>query len=100
MSIERPTKSEQLAKMRVLAKKYKNDYQKIEFFDNHLEAFFRKSHLTDITLYKNLPKEIDDVFYIYANMKRMNEEELDKFKELNWRKYPRNFKIFTFDFLF
>ena len=97
MSNERRTKIEQLAEMKVLAKKYKSDYQKIEFFDNYLEPFFRES---DITLYENLPKEIDDAFYIYANMKRMNEEELNELKGLNWKKYPENFKIFIFDFLF
>ena len=100
MSNERRTKIEQLAEMKVLAKKYKSDYQKIEFFDNYLETFFGESHITDITLYENLPKEIDDAFYIYANMKRMNEEELNELKGLNWRKYPGNFKIFIFDFLF
>ena len=100
MSNERRTKSEQLAEMKVLAKKYKSDYQKIEFFDNYLETFFRESDITDISLDENLPKEIDDAFYIYANMKRMNEEELNELQGLNWRKYPRNFKIFIFDFLF
>tara|TARA_B100000965_G_scaffold329002_1_gene292288 strand:- start:216 stop:518 length:303 start_codon:yes stop_codon:yes gene_type:complete len=100
MPIEGKVKSDQLEKMKKLAKKYKNDYQKVEFFDKHMEGFFTDSNTTDVMLNEKLQKDIDDAFYVYANMKRMNEEEFEEFKNLNWSEYPRNFKIFLFDFLF
>ena len=99
MPIERSATNEQIAKLKVLAKKYKHDYQKINFFDNHMEAFFTGSNTTKMGLIENIPKDIDDAFYVYANMKRMNEEELERFKEMNWKEYPWNFKIFLFDYL-
>ena len=83
-----------------LAKECKTDLQKIDFFNNYQEAFVSDKVDNIFSLRENVSKEIDDAFYIYANMKRMNEEELNELKGLNWRKYPGNFKIFIFDFLF
>ena len=98
MPIDSSAKSEQIAKLRDMAMKYKNDHQKIKFYDDHMEAFFFESNTPAVTLNENLPKDIYDAFYVYANMKRMNEEELEKFKGLNWKDFPDNFKIFLFDF--
>tara|TARA_Y100001968_G_C19148692_1_gene615065 strand:- start:387 stop:695 length:309 start_codon:yes stop_codon:yes gene_type:complete len=98
MPIERQAKSEKIAKMKVIAKEYKNDYQKVNFFDNHMAAFFSFSNTTDESRNENISKDVDDAFYIYANMKRMTEKEFEKFKELKWNEYPRNFKIFLFDY--
>ena len=98
MPIEIPATNEEVAKLKVLAKNYKNDCQKIIFFDSHMKAFFAYSNANEVSQNENLTKELDDAFYVYANMKRMNEEELEKLKELNWKEYPKNFKIFLFDY--
>ena len=99
MPIERSATNEQIVKLKVLAKKYKHDYQKINFFDNYMEALFTRSNTTKLSLIENIPKDLDDAFYVYANMKRMSEEELERYKEMNWKEYPWNFKIFLFDYL-
>ena len=80
------------------AKKCKTDLQKINFFDNQIEAFFPDLDKIPISFKENVPKDIDDAFYIYANMKKMNEIELEKLKDLKWIDYPVNLKIFLFDF--
>ncbi len=83
-----------------LAKECKTDLQKIDFFNNYQEAFVSDKVDNIFSLRENVSKEIDDAFYIYANMKRMTEDELDELKELTWINYPSNFKLFLFDFCF
>tara|TARA_Y100001968_G_scaffold276398_1_gene270663 strand:- start:222 stop:512 length:291 start_codon:yes stop_codon:yes gene_type:complete len=80
-----------------LAKKCKTDIQKVDFFNNYQEAFVLDK--ADENFF-NVSKEIDDAFYIYANMKRMTEDELDELRKMYWINYPKNFKIFLFDFCF
>ena len=83
-----------------LAKECKTDIQKIDFFNTYQEAFVPNKTVGTFSLKENLPKEIDDALYVYANMKRMTEDELDELRELAWNNYPANFKIFLFDFCF
>ena len=83
-----------------LAKKCKTDIQKINFFNTYQEAFVPNKNKGVFSLKENAPNEIDDAFYVYANMKRMTEDELDELRELDWKNYPENFKIFLFDFCF
>ena len=83
-----------------LAKECKSDIQKINFFNTYQEAFVPDKSDNLFLLKDNVSKEIDDAFYVYANMKRMTEEELDEFMKLTWINYPENFKIFLFDFCF
>ena len=80
------------------AKSCKTDQQKIEFFNSSMEAFFIDSNGVVVGKKDNLPKDVDDAFYVYANMKKMNEIELEILKELNWSDFPENLKIFLFDF--
>ena len=82
------------------AKECKTDIQKIDFFNTYQEAFVPDKANKMFPLKENVSKEIDDAFYVYANMKRMTEDELDELRELPWTKYPTNFKIFLFDFCF
>tara|TARA_Y100001968_G_C19435812_1_gene759602 strand:+ start:342 stop:638 length:297 start_codon:yes stop_codon:yes gene_type:complete len=92
-------KSYNKSKFFKIAKECKTDSQKVNFFNTNREAFFPNEY--DFNLSKeHPPKEIDDAFYVYANMKRMTEDELEKFKMLTWENYPTNFKIFLFDFCF
>ena len=49
--------------------------QGIIFFDSN-----KKSTLSEK---RNIPKDIDDAFYVYANMKRLNESEFEELKCLN-----------------
>tara|TARA_Y100001968_G_C19413538_1_gene747667 strand:+ start:106 stop:396 length:291 start_codon:yes stop_codon:yes gene_type:complete len=83
-----------------LAKNLKTDNEKIVFFDSYQEAFIPDSNYETFSRNEKVPKEIDDAFYVYANMKRMNEKELEELKDLPWRDFPNNFKIFLFDFCF
>ncbi len=76
------------------------DIQKIVFCNTFQEAFVPDKTDGTFSLKENVSKEIDDAFYVYANMKRMSEEELDELRELTWKNYPTNFKIFLFDFCF
>ena len=81
-----------------IAEKCNTDDQKVEFFDQNHLAFFSESISEKIFFKDNIPKIIDDAFYVYANMKRMSEKELEALKKLPYIDYPRNFKIFLFDF--
>ena len=83
-----------------LAQECKTDDQKIEFFDNHQDAFISQIADDFISNKQNVSKEIDDAFYVYANMKRMTERELDDLRRLSWKNYPTIFKVFLFDFCF
>ena len=80
------------------AKECRTDQEKIEFFDLYREAFFINS--TDLTLSGDgkTPVDLDDAYYVYANMKKLNERELEELKSLPWRHYPEILKIFIFDF--
>tara|TARA_Y100001978_G_C23309781_1_gene253272 strand:+ start:45 stop:398 length:354 start_codon:yes stop_codon:yes gene_type:complete len=80
------------------AKNCTNDYKKIEFFDSSKEAFFIDSINSTELNQKRITKDLDDAYYIYANMKKLNEGELEKLKSLPWSEYPEVLKIFLFDF--
>ena len=83
-----------------LAKECKTDIQKINFFNSYQEAFVPYKSDRQLFLKENVSKEIDDAFYVYANMKRMTEDEFDELRGMTWINYPTNFKIFLFDFCF
>tara|TARA_B100000579_G_C22785590_1_gene831701 strand:+ start:1184 stop:1489 length:306 start_codon:yes stop_codon:yes gene_type:complete len=83
-----------------LAGECKTDHQKIKFFDDYQVAFFTELSPLSFSLEENVPNNLDDAFYVYANMNRMSEEEFFEFKKVKWKNYPCKFKIFLFDFLF
>ena len=60
-----------------LAKACITDVQKVDFFDRYQAAFFHGIADGNLSLNKDVPKDIDDAYHIYANMKRMSESELD-----------------------
>ena len=80
------------------AKKCKTDQKKIEFFDTSREAFFIESSYSSLSDEEKIPKELDDGYYVYANMKKLNERELEELKSLPWCKHPEILKVFLFDF--
>tara|TARA_B100000965_G_scaffold294230_1_gene252201 strand:+ start:75 stop:425 length:351 start_codon:yes stop_codon:yes gene_type:complete len=98
MSRKQTSKQNQIGIFGEIAKGCKTDHQKIEFFDSSKEAFFTDSNESTISANEKIPKDLDDGFYVYANMKKLSETELDELKSLNWNEYPDNFKIFLFDF--
>tara|TARA_Y100001968_G_scaffold298057_1_gene307653 strand:- start:676 stop:897 length:222 start_codon:yes stop_codon:yes gene_type:complete len=53
-------------------------------------VFFIKS----IDFKKSIMPKYSADFYVYANMKRITEDELGEVKELTWKNYPTNFIIF------
>ena len=98
MTREQTTNLEQISIFGEIAKGCRTDHQKIEFFDSSKEAFFTDSNESTSSVNEDIPKDLDDGFYVYANMKKLSETELAKLKNLTWREYPDNFKIFLFDF--
>ena len=98
MSKEKTKQQEQKRRFIEKAKRCINDQQKIEFFDSCKEAFFIDQNQSSLSIKKNLPKDLDDAFYVYANMKKLNEIEFEELKSLMWCEYPENLKIFLFDF--
>ena len=98
MSREETSKQEQISIFGKIAKGCRTDRQKIEFFDSSKEAFFTDSDESTSLVNEEIPKDLDDGFYVYANMKKLTETELEELKSLPWIKYPENFKIFLFDF--
>ncbi len=97
-SKEQTSKEEQIGIFGEIAKGHKTDHQKVEFFDSFKEAFFTDLNESTLLINENIPKDLDDAFYVYANMKRLSENELMELKSLKWSEYPKNLKIFLFDF--
>ena len=95
---ENSSKQEQIIIYGEKAKRCKSDQQKIEFFDSYKAAFFIDSKESTLSVKEDIPKDLDDAFYVYANMKKLNEKELKGLKNLLWMEYPKVFKIFLFDF--
>ena len=98
MSREQTSKEDQISIFGEIAKGCRTDQQKIEFFDSSKEAFFTDSTESTLSVNEDIPKDLDDGFYVYANMKKLNEKELEELKNLSWKEYPESFKIFLFDF--
>ena len=98
MSREQPSKQDQLSIFGKIAKGCRTDHQKIEFFDSSKEAFFTDSNESTSLVNEDIHKDLDDGFYVYANMKKLSKTELEELKSLKWKEYPENFKIFLFDF--
>ena len=98
MSKNQTSQQENKSNFGEMAKKCKTDEQKIAFFDSSKRAFFTESNESTFSVNENIPKDLDDAFYVYANMKKLSERELDELKNLNWGAYPKNLKIFLFDF--
>ena len=98
MSREQTSKQDQIGIFGEIAKECKTDHQKIEFFDSSKEAFFTDSNESTSSVNEDIPKDLDDGFYVYTNMKKLSETELEELKSLPWNEYPENFKIFLFDF--
>ena len=76
----------------------RSDHQKIKFFNSFQEAFFVDYRKSTNSENESIPKDLDDAFYVYANMKKLNEKELEELKNIKWTEYPEVLKIFLFDF--
>ena len=74
------------------------DQEKIEFFNSSQEAFFIDSTDSPLSQKGKTHEDLDDAYYVYANMKKLNERELEDLKSLPWLEYPEILKIFLFDF--
>ena len=98
MSREKTNTEEQIIIFGEKAKRCRTDQQKIKFFDSYKEAFFTDINKSTSSDNEVIPKDLDDGFYVYANMKKLSETELEELKSLTWKEYPENFKIFLFDF--
>ena len=98
MSREKASKKEQINFFGEKAKRCRTDDQKIEFFNSSKEAFFTDLNESTLSNNENIPQDLDDAFYVYANMKMLNMMELEQLKNLAWKDYPEIFKIFLFDF--
>ena len=98
MSRKQTSKQDQISIFGEIAKGCRTDHQKIEFVDSSKEAFFTDSIKSTSSINEDIPKDLDDGFYVYANMKKLCETELEELKSMPWKEYPENFKIFLFDF--
>ena len=98
MSRDQTSKQDQISIFGEIAKECRTDHQKIEFFDSSKQAFFTDSNASTSSFHEAIPKDLDDGFYVYANMKKLSETEFEELKSLTWKEYPENFKIFLFDF--
>ena len=98
MSREETSKQDQISIFGEISKGCRTDSQKIEFFDSSKEAFFTDSNESTSSVNEDIPKDLEDGFYVYANMKKLCETELEELKSLICKEYPENFKIFLFKF--
>tara|TARA_B100000700_G_scaffold177311_1_gene196000 strand:- start:1884 stop:2222 length:339 start_codon:yes stop_codon:yes gene_type:complete len=98
MSSKKATQQDKILTFGQEFKRCRTDQQKIEFFDSNKELFFTDSNECTLSEKRNIPKDIDDAFYVYANMKKLNESEFEELKCLNLKEHSEIFKIFLFDF--
>ena len=98
MSRKQTSKQDQISIFGKIAKGCRTDHQKIEFFDSSKEAFFIDSNESTSSVNEDIPKDLDDGFYVYANMKKLSETEFEELKSLTWKEYPEKLKLFLFDF--
>ena len=82
MSRKETSKQEQISIFGELAKGCRTDHQKIEFFDSSKEAFFFDSNESISSVNEDITKDLDDGFYVCANMKKHSEKELEELKSL------------------
>ena len=94
MSREKTSKQDQISIFGEIAKGCRTDHQKIEFFDSSKEAFFTVSIESTSSVNEDIPKDLDDGFYVYANMKKLSETELEELKSLSWDDYPKTLRYF------
>ena len=69
MSREKTSKQDQISIFGEIAKGGRTDHQKIEFFNSSKEAFFTDTNESISVVNEIIPKDMDDGFYVYANMK-------------------------------
>jgi len=98
MSREQTSKQEQIGIFGNKAKGCRTDHQKLNFSIHAEKAFFIDSDVPSLAVYENITKDLDDAFYVYANMKKLNETEFQELKSKTWREYPENLKIFLSDY--
>ena len=94
MSREKTSKQDQISIFGEIAKGCRTDPQKIEFFDSSKEAFFTDSIESTSSVNEDIPKDLDDGFYVYANMKKICETELEELKVLHGRNTQKNLRYF------
>ena len=85
MSREQTSKQEQISIFGNKAKGCRDGHQKIEFFDLCQEVLFTNSNESTLTINENALKDLDDSFYVYANMKMLNETKLEELRSLIWK---------------
>ena len=60
--------------------------------------FFTDTNESTTSVNEDIPKDINDGFYVDENMKKLSETDLEQLRSLTRREYPENIKIFLFDF--
>ena len=90
MSREQTSKQDQISIFGKIAKGFKTDHVRKHF------SLIQSSSTSLVD--EDIPKDLDDGFYVYANMKKLSETELDELKSLTWKEYPKNLKLFLFDY--
>ena len=94
MSREQTRKQDQISIFGEIAKGCRTDQQKIEFFDSCQEAFFSNSNEVVLSVNEKIPKDLDDGFYVYANMKKLNETELGELRSRPGKNTPNTLSYF------
>ena len=97
MSREQLSKEEHICILGTKAKGCRTDNKKLNF-SIRLSKHFHWLNESTSFVNENIPKNLDDGFYVYANMKKLSETEFEKLKSLTWKEYLENFKIILFDF--
>ena len=67
-SREQTSKQDQISIFVEIAKEWRTDYQKIKFFDSSKEEIFTDLNESTSKVNEDIPKKLDDEFYVYANM--------------------------------
>ena len=78
MSREQKNRQDQIRIFGEITKGCSTDNQIIDFFDSSKEAFFTDSNESSSAVDEDIPKDLDDGLYVYANMKNLEKRSLKR----------------------
>ena len=83
------TEQEKLQKYWKIAKALNNDDEKIDFFNSHEGAFYLDPQEGD---------EFQNAKLSYCAERNFSDEQTDGFEDFSWQSYPKEFKLYAFEY--
>ena len=80
MSRDQTDKQEQTRIYWEIGRGCRTAHHKIDFFDSSKKGVFTVSNESTLSVNENIPKDLNDGFYFYTNMKEVKKTKLEKLR--------------------